>query len=111
MLLRGILTFTFFGIDAYVALALVEGRGWTAIEAGIALTAATLSWTAARGPRPGFASRHAPEWFVRTGLAVVVVGLALFTLILLPAVPSWLAIPTFAHRRAAAWAWPTRRSR
>ena len=96
VLMRGILTFTFFGIDAYVALALVEGRQWTAIEAGIALTAATLTWTSGSWIQAHFAPRFAPEWFVRTGLAVVVVGLTLFTLVLLPAVPAWVAIPTFA---------------
>ena len=71
VLMRGILTFTFFGVDAYVALALVEWRGLTAIEAGIALTAATLTWTsgswiqarlapryAARALRPGRAGRR-----------------------------------------------------
>src|SRR6185369_13930677 len=46
VLLRGVLTFAFFCVDAYVALLLVEVRGWTAAQAGIALTAATLSWTA-----------------------------------------------------------------
>ena len=96
VLMRGILTFTFFGIDAYVALTLVEGRQWTAIEAGIALTAATLAWTSGSWIQAHFAPRFAPEWFVRTGLAVVVVGLTLFTLVLLPAVPAWVAIPTFA---------------
>src|SRR6185312_322417 len=46
VLLRGLLTFAFFAIDAYVALLLVEVRGWSAAAAGIALTAATVSWTA-----------------------------------------------------------------
>jgi MFS family permease len=96
VLMRGILTFTFFGVDAYVALALVEGRQWTAIEAGIALTAATLAWTSGSWIQARLAPRYAPESFVRIGLAVVVIGLALFSLILLPAVPAWVAIPTFA---------------
>ena len=46
VLLRGILTFAFFAVDVYVALLLVEVRGWSAAAAGIALTAATVSWTA-----------------------------------------------------------------
>ena len=56
ILLRGILTCAFFGIDAFVALTLVDWRGISATQAGIALTAATISWTAgawiqARGAR------------------------------------------------------------
>ncbi|HTC85771.1 MAG TPA: MFS transporter, partial [Candidatus Acidoferrum sp.] len=38
ILLRGIATFTFFSVDAYVSLLLVEWRGRTPSEAGIALT-------------------------------------------------------------------------
>ena len=45
VLLRGFLTFAFFAADAYVALALQEWRGTSATESGLALTAATLSWT------------------------------------------------------------------
>ena len=42
VLLRGVLTFMFFGVDAYVSLTLEEYRGLSAIAAGIALTAATV---------------------------------------------------------------------
>ena len=54
VLLRGILTCAFFGVDAFVALTLVGWRGLSATEAGIALTAATVAWTGRRvdpGPR------------------------------------------------------------
>ena len=57
VLLRGVLTCAFFGVDAFVALTLVGWRGISATEAGIALTAATIAWTAgawiqARGATP-----------------------------------------------------------
>ena len=45
VLLRGILTCAFFGVDAFVALTLIGWRGVSATEAGIALTAATVAWT------------------------------------------------------------------
>jgi MFS family permease len=95
VLLRGLLTFAFFGVDAYVALALVEWRGQSAIQAGLSLTAATLTWTAGAWVQAHFAHRWRPERFVQAGFLVVVAGLAAFGIVLLPAVSPWLAIPTF----------------
>ena len=94
--MRGIITFAFFAVDAYVALALVEWRGLRAAEAGIALTAATISWTAGSWTQARFASHWPPERFVRAGLVVLVAGLATFGIILSPDVSPWLAIPTLA---------------
>ena len=96
VLMRGILTFAFFAVDAYVALALVDWRGLRAAEAGIALTAATVSWTAGSWTQARFAKRWPPERFVRAGLLVLVVGLASFCIVLVPSVSPWLALPTFA---------------
>lgn len=96
VLLRGVVTFAFFSIDVYVALLLVEVRGWSAAGAGIALTAATISWTAGSWTQARFSSRFAHEWFVRLGFPVVAVGIASLGLVLIPAVPSWLAVPAFA---------------
>jgi len=96
VLMRGIITFAFFAVDAYVALALVEWRGLRAAEAGIALTAATISWTAGSWTQARFSSRWSPERFVRAGLLVLVAGLATFGIILSPEVSPWLAIPTLA---------------
>lgn len=95
VLLRGVLTFAFFGVDAYVALALVDWRGLSATEAGISLTAATLTWTTGSWIQARFAQRYPPERFVQVGFLVVVVGLALFGVVLLPEISPWLAIPTF----------------
>ena len=64
ILLRGVLTFAFFTVDAYVALLLVEVRGWSAAAAGIALTAATVSWTAGSWTQARLSSR-APARAVR----------------------------------------------
>ena len=73
VLMRGIITFAFFAVDAYVALALVEWRGLSAAEAGIALTAATSAGRPAPGRRPVLQALAA-ERFVRAGLLVLVVG-------------------------------------
>lgn len=95
VLTRGVLTFAFFAVDAYVALALVEVRGISATEAGISLTAATLTWTAGSWIQARWSGRISPERFVRAGFLVVIAGLSLFSVVLLPWIPTWVAIPTF----------------
>src|SRR4030095_6968488 len=96
VLMRGVITFAFFAVDAYVALALVEWRGWSAAAAGIALTAATVSWTAGSWTQARVAVRISPEGVRRGGFPVVAVRVAGLGLILIPEVPAWLAVPIFA---------------
>jgi MFS family permease len=96
VLLRGILTFAFFCIDAYVVLLLVEVRGWTATAAGLALTAATISWTFGSWTQARLAPRIRTERFVLVGFPIVAVFIAALGLVLLPQVPAWLSVPIFA---------------
>jgi MFS family permease len=96
VLMRGIITFAFFAVDAYVALALVEWRGLRPAEAGITLTAATISWTAGSWTQARWSSRFSPEWFVRAGVLVLVGGIAGFIVVLRQDVTPWLSIPTLA---------------
>jgi MFS family permease len=96
VLVRGIQTFMFFGVDAFVPLALVEWRGVSLTESGIALTAATVVWTAGSWVQAHGSSRWPSYRFVQVGFAFTLVGLASFMLVLRQDV-SWLvAIPTFA---------------
>ena len=95
VLLRGILTCAFFGVDAFVALTLVGWRGLSATEAGIALTAATVAWTGGAWIQARGASRWPTHRFVRVGFAVVVAGLASMLLVLRTDVPWFVAIPAF----------------
>lgn len=94
VLIRGIITFAFFAVDAYIALALIELRGLSATEAGLSLTAATLSWTAGSWIQARLSSRYRTDLFVRVGLVVIIAGLSSFMLVLLPEVSPWLSIPT-----------------
>jgi MFS family permease len=95
VLLRGIQTCGFFGVDAFVAFTLVEWRGLSATEAGIALTAATIAWTGGAWIQARGASRWPTYRFVQVGFATIVVGLAAMLLVLIPEV-SWLvALPAF----------------
>lgn len=95
ILLRGILTFMFFAVDAFVPLALVGWRGRSLTESGIALTAATIVWTAGSWVQAHGSTRWPSSRFVQVGFAVALLGLAAFTLVLREDV-SWLvAIPAF----------------
>jgi MFS family permease len=96
VLLRGILTFAFFCADAYVALALQEWRGTTAIVSGIALTAATLSWTSGAWIQARLIVRTGPRPLVRTGFLVVGTGILAFSAVLSPSVPIAFGIVAWA---------------
>jgi MFS family permease len=96
VLVRGIITFAFFGVDAYIALVLVEWRGLSATQAGIALTAATLAWTSGSWIQARLSSRYPPDRFVQAGIVALIIGLAAFLLVLMPELSPWLAVPTVA---------------
>jgi MFS family permease len=96
VLLRGLLTFAFFSIDINVALLLVEVRGWSAVAAGLALTGATVSWTLGAQLQARTVHRVTAEGFVRIGFPIVGLGIAGVALALVPSIPAWIAIPTFA---------------
>jgi MFS family permease len=87
ILLRGLLTFAFFAADVYVPLALQGWRGTSATVAGLALTAATLSWTAGAWTQARWIGRYGARPFIRTGFVVVALGVLGFVAILSPAVP------------------------
>jgi MFS family permease len=96
VLLRGVLTFAFFTVDANVTLLLQAVRGWSAFEAGIALSAATVSWSIGSWYQSRHSVRLGPEVFVRVGFPIVALGMAGVGLALLDAVAAWVVIPTFA---------------
>ena len=87
VLLRGMLTFAFFCADAYVPLALVRWRGLDAATAGIALTSATLAWTAGAWVQAPRFTRIGPRRFVAIGFTTVALGVLGFSVVLNPAVP------------------------
>jgi MFS family permease len=87
ILLRGVLTFAFFCADAYVPLALQDWRGLSPAVAGVALTGATLSWTAGAWVQARRIAVWGARRLVRAGFVTVVVGIAAFALVLSPGVP------------------------
>ncbi len=94
--LRGFLTFVFFLYDPYISLLLVEVRGWSAAAAGIAITAATVSWTMGSWTQARLSRRISHERFALYGFAVVAAGTVAILPVLVPEVPAWLAVPAFA---------------
>jgi MFS family permease len=74
---RGLLTFGFFAADAYVPLAVVDGRGGSSWIAGAALTVSALTWTVASWIQANLIDRIGPRALDRIGFAAVVAGVAL----------------------------------
>ncbi len=96
VVLRGVLTFSFFMVDANVTLLLQEVRGWSALAAGVALSGATVSWSIGSWYQSRHSVRTGPEFFVRLGFPVVAIGMAGIGLALVDAIPAWVAVPFFA---------------
>src|SRR6202035_5461426 len=92
ILARGLVTFTFFGADAYVTLAVTTIRHHTPVYAGIAVTGATLSWTAGAWAQARLSDTWAGRRLIRTGLVIVLAGIAGMVVALQPAVPAWSAL-------------------
>jgi MFS family permease len=84
---RGLLAFGFFGADAYVTLTITAIRHHSPAVAGIAVTGATLGWTAGAWAQARLGDSWEGRRLVRTGLAVILAGIAGMALILQPGVP------------------------
>jgi MFS family permease len=87
VLSRGLLTFAFFGADTYVPLAITSVRGQSTAVASVAVTAATLAWTAAAWVQERKAATWPGRRLIRAGFLVVAAGIALQMAALYPGVP------------------------
>ena len=87
ILARAVLTFAFFGADAYVTLTVTTVRHHSPALAGVVVTGSTLGWTAGAWVQARLSQRWAGRRLVRTGLSIVLAGQAGIALILLPSVP------------------------
>jgi MFS family permease len=84
---RGLLTFAFFGADAYVTLAVTAVRHHSTVVAGVAVTGATLAWTAGAWAQARLSDTWEGRRLVRIGLVIILVGIAGMVLALQPSVP------------------------
>ncbi len=76
ILSRGLLTFAFFGVDAYVTLTVTTVRGHSTLVAGAVVTASTLAWTAGSWVQARLSDRWEGARLVRTGLVLILLGTA-----------------------------------
>ena len=88
----GLLSLSYFGGEAFLPLTLVSIRGQNTIFAGIALTAATLTWTAGSWVQAHLAPHQGRRLLVTAGLLLVALGLAGITSVLIPGIPAMVAI-------------------
>src|SRR6266516_756209 len=88
----GLLSVAYFGGEAFLPLTLVSIRGQNTIFAGIALTAATLTWTAGSWLQAHLALHQGRRLLVTLGLLAVALGLAGIASVLIPAIPPIIAI-------------------
>jgi MFS family permease len=89
---RGILTFAFFGADAYVTLALTSVRDTSTTVAGIALSLASVTWATASWVQSRRVHVDGPRRLVTVGFCVVAAGISGLILVLAPSVPLAIAV-------------------
>jgi MFS family permease len=80
---RGILTFAFFGADAYVPLALHEVRDLSTFWIGVSVTLTTLAWTAGAWIQERLVAELGARRLVTLGHAVILLGVAITAVSLL----------------------------
>jgi MFS family permease len=85
--LRSLQTFAFFGAEAFLPLMLTSVRDQSTTFAGLALTAATLSWTTGSWVQARVAHRRSVRLLSCTGLALVAAGIAMIAAVLFDEVP------------------------
>jgi MFS family permease len=87
ILSRGLLTFAFFGADAYVTLSITTVRHHSTLLAGAVVTSSTLAWTAGSWVQAHFNQRWEGRRLVRAGLGCILLGIAGMVTFLHPGVP------------------------
>lgn len=86
----GLVNMAFFGVEAFVPLALTSGRGQATTLGGLALTAAALSWTTGAWMVDRYAARLGRRQLVTAGLVTLIAGVVGVAALASPAVPSWI---------------------
>jgi MFS family permease len=94
--LRGFTTFAFFGTDVYVSFTVTSARHSSIVLGGLALTAATLTWTAGSWIGERRVRAIGPRRFVRVGLFVIAIGIGLMIAVAQAAVPTAIVVLAWA---------------
>jgi MFS family permease len=92
VLIRGVLTFSFFQADAFVPLSLTSLKGVSTTFAGVVLTAASLTWTAGSWVQERRVGTVGPRPLVSSGFVAIGLGVGLMMVTLMAGVPPVLGI-------------------
>jgi MFS family permease len=87
----GLLGFGFFGAEAFLPLSLIQVRGQSTMVAGLALTAATVMWTAGAWIQARLAAGGSRRRVAVCGLLLIIVGIAGIALVVMTTVPVAIA--------------------
>jgi len=89
---RGLASGSFFGAEAFLPLALSTVHGYSPVQAGVPLTVGALGWSAGswwQGRHRGVARSR----LVRVGFGFICCGIAALSLLAVPGLPGWVALP------------------
>lgn len=91
--IRGLMAGTYFGIEAFIPLMLVQERGMSPTAAGLSLTGAAVSWATCAWAinRPWLRSRLSQAGMVRLGAGITSAALLLAIAAISPHTPQWTA--------------------
>lgn len=93
---NGFLNMAFFSADAFIPYLLTTHRGYSTFVAGLALTSATISWTAGSWIQERIANRTSRAKRAAAGGALVMAGLAATSFAISDGVPGALVALTWA---------------
>ena len=85
------IAFAFFGTEAYVPLTVVEVRGGSVTLGGLALSAAAVTWAIGSWLQARAAAAGIRRTLVVTGASLIAAGVAVTSIVLLPAAPVFVA--------------------
>jgi MFS family permease len=92
VLLRGALTFAFFGAEAFLPLTLTDVRGTSTAYPGVVFACSAFAWTGASWLQARWIDRLGPRLLFRSGLATVAVAIGMLLALAATAVPVWTSI-------------------
>ncbi|MFI4984642.1 MAG: MFS transporter [Solirubrobacterales bacterium] len=92
ILSRGLLTFAFFGADAFVTLAITTVLHHSTTTSSIAITGSTIAWAAGAWLQARLAETWEGRSFIRLGLVLILGGIAGMAISLQPGVPVGVAL-------------------
>lgn len=91
VILRFVTSFSFFGVEPLLPLALFSGKHMSITLAGLVITSSTISWTSASWIQSHWLQHKTLRWRLYLGLAIHGAGLALLVYnYALPSSPGWI---------------------